>query len=178
MNALEALKRDKSNLLALNMEMTEDLEQLKSKLDMSFTNDGAETDKLSDEFLQLQTKHESLSRAIESNDLSIQREQESQVLDSKAKDLATRKRFLKKSLESLTTASKLQSELEKELKNVMKYNNLAQFRNNSEIHQSVRGLVGKLAAEFNLHGALQLAATIPVPTIDDYDRLTTNIHEY
>ena len=65
MTALEALKRDKSNLLALNMEMTEDLEQLKSKLDMSFTNDGAETDKLSDEFLQLQTKHESLFRAIE-----------------------------------------------------------------------------------------------------------------
>ena len=59
----------------------------------------------------------------------------------------------------------------------MKYNNLAQFRNSGEINQSVRGLVGKLAAEFNLHGALQLAATIPIPTIADYDRLTTNIHE-
>ena len=178
MNVLDNLNLDKSNLLIINLEMTEDLARLKSELDLSFTNSELNTNKLSDEFLQLQTKHESLSRAIESNDLSIQREQESQVLDSKAKDLATRKRFLKKSLESLTTASKLQSELEKELKNVMKYNNLAQFRNNSEIHQSVRGLVGKLAAEFNLHGALQLAATIPVPTIDDYDRLTTNIHEY
>ena len=178
MNVLDNLNLDKSNLLIINLEMTEDLARLKSELDLSFTNSELNTNKLSDEFLQLQTKHESLSRAIESNDLSIQREQESQVLDSKAKDLATRKRFLKKSLESLTTASKLQSELEKELKNVMKYNNLAQFRNNSEINQSVRGLVGKLAAEFNLHGALQLAATIPVPTIDDYDRLTTNIHEY
>jgi|TARA_R110000822_G_scaffold85962_1_gene200687 hypothetical protein len=178
MNVLDNLNLDKSNLLIIDLEMTEELARLKSELDLSFTNSELNTNKLSDEFLQLQTKHESLSRAIESNDLSIQREQESQVLDSKAKDLATRKRFLKKSLESLTTASKLQSELEKELKNVMKYNNLAQFRNNSEIHQSVRGLVGKLAAEFNLHGALQLAATIPVPTIDDYDRLTTNIHEY
>ena len=178
MNVLDNLNLDKSNLLIIDLEMTEELARLKSELDLSFTNSELNTNKLSDEFLQLQTKHESLSRAIESNDLSIQREQESQVLDSKAKDLATRKRFLKKSLESLTTASKLQSELEKELKNVMKYNNLAQFRNNSEINQSVRGLVGKLAAEFNLHGALQLAATIPVPTIDDYDRLTTNIHEY
>ena len=178
MNVLDNLNLDKSNLLIIDLEMTEELARLKLELDLSFTNSELNTNKLSDEFLQLQTKHESLSRAIESNDLSIQREQESQVLDSKAKDLATRKRFLKKSLESLTTASKLQSELEKELKNVMKYNNLAQFRNNSEIHQSVRGLVGKLAAEFNLHGALQLAATIPVPTIDDYDRLTTNIHEY
>ena len=177
MNVLDNLNLDKSNLLIIDLEMTEELARLKSELDLSFTNSELNTNKLSDEFLQLQTKHESLSRAIESNDLSIQREQESQVLDSKAKDLATRKRFLKKSLESLTTASKLQSELEKELKNVMKYNNLAQFRNNSEINQSVRGLVGKLAAEFNLHGALQLAATIPVPTIDDYDRLTTNIHE-
>tara|TARA_R110000751_G_scaffold215670_3_gene319120 strand:- start:37 stop:570 length:534 start_codon:yes stop_codon:yes gene_type:complete len=177
MNVLDNLNLDKSNLLIIDLEMTEELARLKLELDLSFTNSELNTNKLSDEFLQLQTKHESLSRAIESNDLSIQREQESQVLDSKAKDLATRKRFLKKSLESLTTASKLQSELEKELKNVMKYNNLAQFRNNSEIHQSVRGLVGKLAAEFNLHGALQLAATIPVPTIDDYDRLTTNIHE-
>tara|TARA_R110000772_G_scaffold58903_2_gene133491 strand:+ start:1161 stop:1697 length:537 start_codon:yes stop_codon:yes gene_type:complete len=178
MNVLDNLNLDKSNLLIINLEMTEDLARLKSELDLSFTNSELNTNKLSDEFLQLQTKHQALLRAIESNDLEVLKEKELHVLESKAKDLATRKRFLKKSLESLTTASKLQSELEKELKNVMKYNNLAQFRNNSEINQSVRGLVGKLAAEFNLHGALQLAATIPVPTIDDYDRLTTNIHEY
>ena len=96
MNVLDNLNLDKSNLLIIDLEMTEELARLKSELDLSFTNSELNTNKLSDEFLQLQTKHESLSRAIESNDLSIQREQESQVLDSKAKDLATRKRFLKK----------------------------------------------------------------------------------
>ena len=178
MNALEALKRDKSNLLALNMEMTEDLERLKSKLDMSFTNDGAETDKLSDEFLQLQTKHESLSRAIESTDLSIQREQESHLKALKAEELNVRRGYIKKSLKSLSKASKLQVELLEELKIVIEYNNLAKFRNNSEIHNSVRGLVGKLASEFRLHGALQLSGTIPIPTIDDYERLTSHIDEH
>ena len=178
MNVLENLNSDKSNLLIINMEMTEDLEQLKSKLDMSFTNDGAETDKLSDKFLKLQTKHQSLLRAIESNDLEVIKEKESQVAVYKAEDLATRQRFVKKSLESLTRASNLQTKLKKELKNVMEYNNLAQFRNNSEIQQSVRGLIGQLAAEFNLHGALQMASTIPIQSVVDYDRLTTHIHEH
>ena len=89
-----------------------------------------------------------------------------------------RRGYIKKSLKSLSKASKLQVELLEELKIVIEYNNLANFRNNSEIHNSVRGLVGKLAGEFHLHGALQLSGTIPIPTVDDYERLTSHIDEH
>jgi len=171
---LNKLQAEKLNLQAVLLQLDEDLSTSQRKLSVSFTS-GDNSDKLSQEVAQLQAKHAGLLNAIDHNAKSISAEQQRLIDKDKQVDLDQRKSHLKNALKSLDRASQLQGELSKELAIVMEFNSMAVFRNNSEVAVSVRGLVGRLAAQFKLHGALQMSGKLPISTSADYEKLTTHL---
>ena len=177
MNTLRKLEVEKVNLSRMMVDVSEAIQSTEQQLEQSFTGNG-DSDKLSQKLAQLVAKRNGVANAINSTANSIITEEQRLVNDEKQVDLDQRKQHVKDALKSLDRASKLQGELSTELQKVMDHNTAALFRNNSEIEKSVRGLVGRLAAEFKLHGALQMAANIPVPTSADYKKLITHINEF
>ncbi len=170
--SLEKLQTERVNLSGMMLEVNESIQNTEQQLVESFTGK-ADTDKLSDKLAQLQAKRGSLAKAISSTDKSITEENERIAKDSKQAELETRKQHVKKALESIEKAKKLQEQLAQELTNVLRHNGQAVFANHSEIERSIRGIVGRLANEFHLHGGLQLSNTISIPTTADYDRLSS-----
>ena len=177
MKTIKILETERCNLQAISLQLDEDVANAKNELQASFTGK-ADTNELSKILSELETKHAGLIGAIDYNAKCINTELERINDNNKAAELDQRKAYVLKSLESLDRASKLQQDLMLEMQDVKSYNDKALFRNNSAIQQSIRGLVGKLALEFGLHGSLQMSATIPIPSIDDYENLITHINQF
>jgi myosin heavy subunit len=174
---LNKLQAEKLKLQSLILQLDEDISTSKEQLTASFTS-GDNSDKLSLKVSQLEAKYNGLLNAVDLNAKSIDTETQRLIDEDKQTDLDQRKSHVLSALKSLDRAVKLQGELLVELQNVTTHNDKALFRNNSQIHKSIRGLVGRLAAEFNLHGSLQMSSTIPIPTVEDYDALITHINEF
>ena len=177
MKTIKILETERCNLQVILLELDESIVNTKNQLQASFTGK-ADTDELSKILSEQQVKHAGLIGAIDYNAKCVSTELERINDSNKSAELDQRKAYVLKSLESLDRASKLQQDLMLELQDVKSYNDKALFRNNSAIQQSIRGLVGKLALEFGLHGSLQMSATIPIPSIDDYDNLVTHINQF
>ncbi len=174
---LNKLQAEKLKLQALLHQVDGEVYNAKEELTASFIN-GGNSDKLSLKVSQLQAKSAGLLNAVVLNAKSIDTETQRLIDEDKQTDLDQRKSHVLDALKSLDRAVKLQGELLVELQNVTTHNDKALFRNNSQIHKSIRGLVGRLAAEFNLHGSLQMSSTIPISSVEDYDALITHINEF
>lgn len=175
MTQLNELENNKLELGAMLVDLDDAISTSKEQLSASFT-DGTNSDKLSQKVAQLEAKHSGLLNAVDRNAKCINEEQQRLIDEDKQTDLDQRKLHVLNALKSLDRASKLQGELLQELQDVVVHNDKALFRNHSEIQKAVRGIVGKLALEFNLHGSLTMGAVLPVPTSADYERLVTHIN--
>ena len=174
---LNKLQTEKLKLQALLHQVDGEVYNAKEQLTASFTS-GDNSDKLSLKVSQLQAKYDGLLNAVDLNAKSIDTETQRLIDEDKQTDLDQRKSHVLNALKSLDRAVKLQGELLIELQNVTAHEGKALFRNNSQIHKSIRGIVGRLAAELNLHGSLQMSSTIPIPTVEDYDALITHINQF
>ena len=174
---LNKLQAEKLKLQALLHQVDGEVYNAKEELTASFIN-GGNSDKLSLKVSQLQAKSAGLLNAVVLNAKFIDTEKQRLIDEDKQTDLDQRKSHALDALKSLDRAVKLQGELLVELQNVTTHNDKALFRNNSQIHKSIRGIVGRLAAEFNLHGSLQMSSTIPISSVSDYDALITHINEF
>jgi alpha-galactosidase/6-phospho-beta-glucosidase family protein len=167
------LTNEKLNLIAVLEDTDNKIKAITQELATSLTGD-ADSDGLSAKLATLKTKRDALVSALDINEQNaIRREQELEQ-QRKQQELSNRKAELKKALKSLENASKLTSDLMTELKNVRSHNEQANLRT-SEIENSIRGLVGRLANEFKLYGGLAHASNIQVVTTADYDRLASHV---
>ncbi len=175
MNKLQKLESEKVNLSGMLLDINEHISNAEQSLEASFVG-GGDSDKLSSKLALLQTKRGSLSSAINSTDKAIKQA----ILDDEAleadKVLNTRKDAIKAALKALDEASELQIKLAEKLQ-VVSDQTFKANPNNREITQSIRGLVGKLASQFNLNGNLAMGATLRIlNTKNDLENQQNNLN--
>ena len=175
MNKIEQFHSEREQLNAILEQLNTSISTTQKDLSESFLGK-ANTETLSRTLAELQVKHTGLVNAIANLDQNILDEDERLIEADKQAEVDERKGYVKNALESLERASKLREQLAVELQSVVD-NNFKARVHQKEIEYSVRGLVGRLAEQFKLHGALQMSATIPVPTIDDYSRLSSHVYK-
>lgn len=166
---IQTLENKKAELGAMALQLDEDILSAKNDVESSFFGDG-DSDRLSAKLANLQNKRGSLSNAINSaNEAIKQAKMDAEAIEAD-KVLTARKDALTLALKALDESHELQKELSIKLQvvadEVFKAN-----PNNQEISQSIRGLVGRLANQFNLQGSLQLANTLKI--LNSKDDLAT-----
>lgn len=171
--SLEQLEKEKVSLSALLVSVDETILKTESELEASFTGD-ADTDKLSQSLAQLHTKRTSLLKAIESANTAIAEEQKHLIDQAYQADINIRKDHVKSALVALSNAVKHQEKLATELQRVAEFQAAANL-DSSELTNQSRALVGRLANQFHLFGAINMAHLLPLLSIDDAERLQSKI---
>ncbi len=175
MNKLQKLESEKLNLSGMALDIDEHISNAENSLESSFIG-GGDSDKLSAKLANLKTKRGSLASAINSTDKAIKQA----VLDAEAEEankvMDTRKDALKLALKALDESHELQIKLAEKLQivtdEVFKAN-----PNNQEITQSIRGIVGRLAHQFDLFGSLQMSSTLRIlNTKNDLEAQQNNLN--
>jgi len=174
MDQLQKLNTEKLNLSAMALEIDEHISSAEHSLEASFIS-GDDSDKLAEKVAQLKTKRDSLSNAIQTADKAIKVEQQRLVDETYQKGIKARKGNVKAALVASDKAIQLQEQLAEQLQIITTQCNEARF-NNTEIKNGIRAIVGRLAAQFKLHGGLQMAAVLPIPTSADTERLQSKVH--
>jgi len=170
---LDKLQNEQVNLSGMLLDLNESIEQTEQAVVESFTTT-TDTDKLSDKLAKLKAKQVSLVKAIESNEQAIQDEQQRIANQQHQLVIDERKNHVKKALESLEKATKLQEQLSSELEIFTKHS-AASLADSSEFSNQPRALVGRLAQSFNLFGAVNMAHSMPLLTTADAERIQSRI---
>jgi hypothetical protein len=172
---IETLEQSKLELAEMLVELDKDILLAQAAVEASFVNE-TDTDKLTTNLALLQSKRVSLQNAIKSTDEAIKKS----IADGEAKkasnELSIRQGHVKSSLSALDDAVALQEKLAEKLAIVVAENKKAN-PSNQEVISSVRGVIGKLANQFNLMGSISMASTMAIPdSKKDLERLQNNLN--
>jgi hypothetical protein len=175
MKDLLKLNEEQSSLAALSTGLDKDILLAKAAVESSFSDD-TDTDKLTANLALLQTKHGSLLNAIRSTAEAIKQSIADGEAKEASKELSIRQGHVKSSLSALDDAVALQTKLAEKLAIVVAENKKAN-PSNQEVISSVRGVIGKLANQFNLMGSISMASTMAIPdSKKDLERLQNNLN--
>jgi hypothetical protein len=170
---LMTLQTEQSKLAAMQVDLSEQICAAQAAVEASFVNE-TDTDKLAVNLSLLQSKHCSLLKAINTNADGIKQAHLDALAEETSKQIAIRKNAVIEALKANETATALGLELAKQFK-IFNENVFLAGANSSEFVAQPRILVGRLALEFNLHGALGNAAVLPLLSVDDASKIQSKI---
>ena len=173
MENLNRLQNEQVSLNAMVIGLDEEIEHAKAKVERSFTGKG-ETDKLTNNLTLLQTKRGSLSNAITNASQAIADEQRRLVDEEHTATVKAKHKHVEQALLSVEKAHELQKQLTAELLKVANHN-ANSLTDSSELIQQPRIILGKIANELKLFGALSNAHTLPILTTADAERIQSRI---
>lgn len=170
---IEKLEQDHEKLLAVKSGLLVEIYAAECELSKSFTI-GTGTDKKAADLSLLQTKASALDKAIESAHQAIKQARQDEVTAKQDVIVAKRKQAVIDALRANDSAVKLAKKLAEQIR-IFNENVVFAQTDSTEFITQPRGIIGRLANEFNLYGALANAAVMPLLSSDDAQRIQSKI---
>ena len=174
---LENLKAKSLDLNTMRDELNIVLASAKHDLQASFTTSKLDTDKLSATVSSLEAKQSGLENGLGIVADEIAQEEKRLIDEEYSKQREIQCGHVVEALKAVDRSVVLADKLNAELEKVAEHNRLAVLGGKSDaVHNSIRGIVGRLAFNHTLQGPLMMANTIPLATIDDASNICSHIH--
>ena len=170
---IEKLEQQHEKLLAVKSSLLVEIYAAECELSKSFTT-GTGTDNKAADLALLQTKATALDKAIDDSYQAIKQAELDEVIAKQDDVIAKRKQAVVDALRANDRAVKLSEKLAEQIRIFNKNVVFAQSASTEFITQP-RGIIGRLANEFNLYGALANAAVMPLLSSDDAQRIQSKI---
>ena len=167
------LEQEHEKLSTLKSALLVEVYAAECELSQSFTT-GTGTDKKATDLALLNTKVNALDKAIDASYQAIQQAHQDEVTAKQDVIVANRKQAVIDALRANDSAIKLAEKLAEQ---IVIFNENVLFANSdsTELINQPRYIIGRLANEFNLYGALANAAVMPLLSSDDAQRIQTKI---
>jgi len=170
---IEQLEKENAKLSILKSKLLVEIHAAEYELSSSFTT-GTGTDNKAADLTLLQTKATALDKAIDDSYQAIKQAELDEVTAEQDDVIAKRKQAVIEALRANDKAIKLAESLAEQIRIFNKNSVLAQSASTELITQP-RYIIGRLANEFHLYGALANAAVMPLLSSDDAQRIQSKI---
>ena len=167
------LEKENEKLSTLKSALLVEIYAAECELSSSFTT-GTGTDKKAADLALLKTKATALDNAIESSHQGIQQAHQDEVTAKQGVIVLKRKQAVIDALKANDSAIKLAKKLAEQIR-IFNENVVFAQTDSTEFITQPRGIIGRLANEFNLYGALANAAVMPLLSSDDAQRIQSKI---
>ena len=171
--SIEKLEQTHAKLLDIKSSLLVEIYGGECELSNSFTT-GTGTDKKAADLSLLKTKATALDKAIDESYQAIKQAELDEVTAKQDDAITKRKQAVIEALRANDKAIKLAESLAKEIR-IFNKNVVFAQTDSTEFITQPRGIIGRLANEFNLYGALANAAVMPLLSSDDAQRIQSKI---
>ena len=170
---IKELEQDHKKLVALKSKLIVEIFKAECTLEKSFISNVGTNDKANNLAL-LNTKLISLDNAINDSHQAIKQAHQDEVTAKQDVIVVKRKQAVIDALRANEKAIKLSKSLAEQIR-IFNENVVFAQTDSTEFITQPRGIIGRLANEFNLYGALANAAVMPLLSIDDAERIQSKI---
>ena len=170
---IKELEQDHKKLVALKSKLIVEIFKAECALEKSFISNVGTNDKANNLAL-LNTKAKALDKAIDDNYQAIQQAELDEVTAKQDVIITKRKQAVIDALRANDSAIKLSEKLAEQIR-IFNENVVFAQTDSTEFITQPRSIIGRLANEFKLYGALANASVMPLLSIDDAERIQSKI---